>query len=114
MQGLWADGWFYISALGLLVSGALFFVLLGQYRAAAEAADRREGDMDAVPSVSPVLTPVSENPRPLPQAAPEPAPVAKAEPAPAPAPAATPAPSPKESSSGGLSPAIAFLQNIKA
>jgi hypothetical protein len=39
MPGLWADGWFYISSAGLLVSGALFFFLLGQYRAAADAAD---------------------------------------------------------------------------
>src|SRR5688572_27257204 len=39
MVGLWADGWFYISSAGLLVSGVLFFFLLSQYRAAAEAAD---------------------------------------------------------------------------
>ncbi len=42
MNGLWADGWFYISSAGLLVSGVLFFFLLGQYRAAADAADGRQ------------------------------------------------------------------------
>ena len=42
MMGLWADGWFYISSAGLLVSGVLFFFLLGQYRVASEAADATE------------------------------------------------------------------------
>jgi len=42
MNGLWADGWFYISTAGLLVSGVLFFFLLGQYRAAADAADEQD------------------------------------------------------------------------
>ena len=42
MMGLWADGWFYISSAGLLISGILFFFLLGQYRVASEAADATE------------------------------------------------------------------------
>ncbi len=42
MASLWGDGWFYISALGFLGSGALFLYLLGQYRSAVEEAD--EGD----------------------------------------------------------------------
>jgi hypothetical protein len=44
MVGLWADLWFYISSFGLLVSGVLFFFLLGQYRSAAAAADRAEAE----------------------------------------------------------------------
>ncbi|MBI4372023.1 MAG: hypothetical protein HY552_06975 [Elusimicrobia bacterium] len=47
MAGLLTDGWFYVSAAGLLVSGRLFFFLLSQYRAAAEAADRREPDAES-------------------------------------------------------------------
>lgn len=46
MVGLWTDVWFYISSLGLLVSGALFFFLLGQYRAASAAADRAEPEVE--------------------------------------------------------------------
>ena len=53
MNGFWTDGWFYISSAGLLVSGVLFFVLLGQYRAAAEAADR--GEPATEPETSPLL-----------------------------------------------------------
>jgi len=47
MMGLWADGWFYISSAGLLVSGILFFFLLGQYRIASEAADVTDGEQGA-------------------------------------------------------------------
>ncbi len=47
MQGLISDGWFYLSFASLFVSGTLFFFLLGQYRAAVEAADRPEGEADA-------------------------------------------------------------------
>ncbi|HBL17162.1 MAG TPA: hypothetical protein DD417_10565 [Elusimicrobia bacterium] len=54
MNGFWTDGWFYISSVGLLVSGVLFFVLLGQYRAAAEAADRGEPAAEPETPPSPV------------------------------------------------------------
>ncbi len=53
MPGLWTDAWFYVSALGLGVSLALFFALLSQYRAAADAADRAEdGASDTRPDAS--------------------------------------------------------------
>ncbi|MEK7389954.1 MAG: hypothetical protein AAB036_09660 [Elusimicrobiota bacterium] len=51
MVGLLGDGWFYISAAGLLISGVLFFFLLGQYRAACEAADATESDTVEAPVV---------------------------------------------------------------
>src|SRR5665213_2716893 len=60
MAGLLADGWFYISSAGLLVSGALFLFLLGQYRAATDAADQPEPEAAAephVPLVRPVFVP---------------------------------------------------------
>ena len=59
MMGLWADGWFYISSAGFLVSGVLFFFLLGQYRAASAAADATESDPPeiAVSAVHPVFVP---------------------------------------------------------
>ena len=47
-SGLWTDGWFYISAAGLLVSGVLFFFLLSQYRVAGEAADEPESEPSAL------------------------------------------------------------------
>lgn len=42
MNGLWADSWFYISVVGFLLSSVLFVFLLGQYRAAVEAAEDEE------------------------------------------------------------------------
>lgn len=120
MAGLFADGWFYISSAGLLVSGLLFFFLLGQYRAASEAADLDEDVETAEPehasdhAVKPVF--VREEPK---QAA---AVASVSEPSPAPAPA-TPktedysGPERRKdpaTTTGGISPAVVYLQNIKA
>ncbi len=58
MAGLLADGWFYISSAGLLVSGVLFFFLLSQYRAAADAADQPEPEA-AAESHAPLVRPLS-------------------------------------------------------
>ena len=49
MLSLLSDGWFYISAGGLLVSGYLFVYLLGQYRAAVEAEDEAVEDLPPQP-----------------------------------------------------------------
>lgn len=127
MPGLWADGWFYISSAGLLVSGALFFFLLGQYRAAADAADEAHVDepveTPATVPVRPVYIPDEpESSKPLPvAAAPAPAPAPVTVPvSPAPAPAPTPAPekakdalSTGSTTTGGISPAVVYLQNLK-
>ncbi len=122
MMGLWADGWFYISSAGLLVSGILFFFLLGQYRVASEAADVTEAAeapeaeaRDASP-IRPVYIPdeepaqqqvVSHSPR-EPEAAPKPEAKPKAE---------TEAPAERRrdpaNTTGGISPAVVYLQNIK-
>ena len=121
MMGLWADGWFYISSAGLLVSGVLFFFLLGQYRVASEAADATEGE--AVPERE-ASAPAAIRPVYIPD---EPAaskvvshaekPEAQPEPAPAPKPESTPAPVERRkdpaNSTGGISPAVVYLQNIK-
>ena len=111
MQALWADGWFYISSAGLLVSGSLFFFLLSQYRAAADAVD--VGDA-AEPEVEAVAAPVRrvfipEEPALAPKVASVPSEPALA---PAPAPASTPSTS-RENTTGGLSPAVVYLQNIQ-
>ncbi|MDP3541359.1 MAG: hypothetical protein Q8T11_02700 [Elusimicrobiota bacterium] len=116
MMGLWADGWFYISSAGLLISGILFFFLLGQYRLASEAADATEeqaADKEAaVPDVAvrPVYIPDEE-----PSAkvvshadAPEPEPKPKVEETPFVERRRDPA-----TSTGGISPAVVYLQNIK-
>lgn len=109
MQALWADGWFYISSAGLLVSGALFFFLLGQYRAAADAVDVRDSapetevEARAVP-VRPVYVP--EEPAPAPKLASVSAPAERTEPK-------TAASTPRESTTGGISPAVVYLQNIQ-
>ena len=116
MPGLWADGWFYISSAGLLVSGALFFFLLGQYRAAVDAADEAHGeDAAAEPVVASPVRPLyipdePEPPTPLKAAPPAPAPVAASP--------AVPAAEKKEgfsgaTSPGGISPAVVYLQNLK-
>ena len=109
MQALWADGWFYISSAGLLVSGALFFFLLGQYRAAADAVDVRDAapetevEARAVP-VRSVYVP--EEPAPAPKVASVAAPAGKPEPK-------TAASTPRENTTGGISPAVVYLQNIQ-
>src|SRR5689334_10252593 len=63
MSGLWADGWFYICAAGLLISAALFFFLLSQYRAAA-AAHQQADTQPGVNLVQPVYVPPAERPAP--------------------------------------------------
>lgn len=109
MAGLLADGWFYISSAGLLVSGALFFFLLGQYRAAADAADEAHGEETAVAEgaahapVRPVYIPEDSEP-----AKTVPLPVATASPAAEKRDALTGATLP-----GGVSPAMTYLQNLK-
>ncbi len=134
MASLWADGWFYISAGGFLVSCVLFVFLLGQYRAAVEAEDEDlVADGPALPS-SPaekiyIPKPVAEAPKPIsvapsPQPAPMPLKSVAAPEAPAlkpliveaPAPkAAAPAPQPakKAETTGPLSPALVYMQNLK-
>ncbi len=111
MVGLWADGWFYISSAGLLISGVLFLFLLGQYRVASEAADSTEveagedKDAHATESIRPVYNPepspapkvVSHAETPAPKT-PEPATESRRDPA---------------NTIGGLSPAVVYLQNIK-
>lgn len=125
MNGLWADGWFYISSAGLLVSGVLFFFLLGQYRAAADAADVRSVALEPEAEISPVRSVyIPEEP------APAPAPAVKVASVPSEPPAETPkAEAPKaeaaapdyagperrrENTTGGISPAVVYLQNIKS
>lgn len=125
MAGLLADGWFYISSAGLLVSGVLFFFLLGQYRAAAEAADQPEPEAAAEPHavVRPVYIPedtpapakvasVVHEDKPAEKPAEKTAPAATPAPAPAPA-AATPDSKRRENTTGGINPAVVYLQNIK-
>jgi hypothetical protein len=116
MSGLWGDGWFYISAVGFLVSSVLFVFLLGQYRSAVEASDEPEEGLPPMPlplSSVPINVPVvplhkpEKKPErtlvlppamPVPKPSPVPAPAPKPVPAPAvvtaPAPAAKPAPIP--------------------
>ena len=119
MAGLLADGWFYISSAGLLVSGVLFFFLLGQYRAATDAADQPEPEASAEPHhdvVRPIYIP-EETPAPSKIASvsheEKPAEKPAPEPAPAPAPAATPDAKRRENTTGGINPAVVYLQNIK-
>ncbi|MFI5361251.1 MAG: hypothetical protein ACHQ49_04720 [Elusimicrobiota bacterium] len=130
MVGLLADGWFYISSAGLLVSGVLFFFLLGQYRAANDAADQPEPETAAepfVPLVRPVWIPdESAAPAKLASVGGEkPAQRAPALEAPAPQPAqaaekpasqSAAAPGGRrsgDSTTGGVNPAVVYLQNIK-
>lgn len=119
MMGLWADGWFYISSAGLLVSGILFFFLLGQYRVASEAADATEEQAAEKEASAPD---VAVRPVYIPDDAPA-AKVASHTEAPQTQPQAEPAPKPAEppaerrrdpaTSTGGISPAVVYLQNIK-
>ncbi len=131
MTSLWGDGWFYLSGGGFLISSLLFVFLLGQYRAAIEA---EEGDEGAEPE--PQASAAAEKiyiPRPIePISSPklsivEPVAVLrKAAPVPSPSPSPAlgpdaetasekPAPEKKksENSTGGLSPAVVYLQNLK-
>jgi len=124
IQSLLGDVWFYAYAVGFLASLGLFAFLLGQYRAAVQAADHQPDTMQ------PVLKPVQVEPSGIKKtvllsaAAVEPVPVtpapAAAAPlvAPMPAPAAAPAPAPaakkSEMTTSGLSPAVVYLQNIKS
>src|SRR5688500_4818833 len=118
MMGLWSDGWFYISSAGLLVSGVLFFFLLGQYRVASEAADVTEGaevpeaaDKETSPAIRPIYIPDD-----VPAARVEShsdKPEAKVEPAPKPE-AEYPGPERRKdaaNTTGGISPAVVYLQN---
>lgn len=122
MAGLLADGWFYISSAGLLVSGVLFFFLLNQYRAAGEAADQPETEAVAEAQPAPVRRVyIPDEPAPSPKLVSVPAekPADKA-PAPATAPE-TPAAAPsaataekrRETTTGGVNPAVVYLQSIK-
>ena len=117
MVGLLADGWFYISSAGLLVSGVLFFFLLSQYRAANDAADHSE--LEASSEAHPVVRPLS-----ILEGSPAAATVASvAHEKPvenmaqaaekAPEPAATPVEKRRENTTGGINPAVVYLQNIK-
>ncbi len=120
--GLWADGWFYISAAGLLVSGVLFFFLLGQYRAAAAAAEDRAPSEAEAGTGELTVTPVYPAARPdAPEQTLASAPASEEKP-PTPAPAASkeetrteaPAERRRENTTGGISPAVVYLQNIKS
>jgi hypothetical protein len=100
LSGLWADGWFYISALGFLVSGALFFALLGQYRAAVEAADQNEPDLPVEAATSPLNVDFTPEPKrsfaPLASVAPAPSPSDK-----------------PDFQPSANSPALDYMKNIK-
>ena len=125
MMGLWADGWFYISSAGLLISGILFFFLLGQYSVASEAADATEAaepseaahgaDKEASSSaaIRPIYIPEEPSSPKVashvdkPEAKPEPKPKAETE-FTGPERRKDPA-----NTTGGISPAVVYLQNIK-
>ncbi len=116
MTGLFADGWFYISSAGLLVSGVLFFFLLGQYRAASEAADTADGaETEAEsPAHEPVAPVMVRDEKP----AEAPARVSsvekpKAEEVQTPAYAGPDRRKDPANTTGGLPPAVVYLQNIK-
>lgn len=57
MASLLSDGWFYVSALGFLVSCVFFVLFLGQYRAAVEAAEDEEGADSYEPQPVPLTAP---------------------------------------------------------
>jgi hypothetical protein len=142
VASLLGDGWFYISAVGFIGSGALFLYLLGQYRVAVEDAEESEA---VAPAPALTVKPVVVDPTPAmapvpivsqPQAKPVTAaslPTASATPVGSPAPdprkgglpaAAAPAqgggytgPDRRRgdlTASGSLSPAVVYLQNIKS
>lgn len=116
MGGLWGDGYFYLAAAGFLISFVLFLFLLGQYRAAVEGADESAETVPpspgpvpipSVPVVSSVVAPAEEKTL-----------VLERKPAEAPAEVKTPAYTGPErrradTTTGQLSPAVVYLQNIK-
>ncbi|MDE2314320.1 MAG: hypothetical protein KGL04_09120 [Elusimicrobia bacterium] len=76
-SGLWADGWFYLSAGGFLASAILFVYFLSNYRAAVEAEDEEflpEPEAEsAAEEAAPILHEKSPaHPEPAAIAAPEP------------------------------------------
>ncbi|MEK7233233.1 MAG: hypothetical protein AAB268_05420 [Elusimicrobiota bacterium] len=117
-MGLLTDGWFYISSAGLFGSGILFFFLLDQYRVASEAADVTEGEqgVDKDGSVSAAIRPVyipDEPPlveivsHPVREPEMKPKVEIKAEHS---------GPDQRKdatNATGGISPAVVYLQNIK-
>ncbi len=114
MMGLWADGWFYISSAGLLISGVLFFFLLGQYRVASEAADVTEGEKGMDQENSAAIRPV-RIPEETPSAAVASHPLHEPEPKPK-SDGAYAGPERRKdpaNTTGGISPAVVYLQNIK-
>lgn len=154
MASIWGDGWFYISALGFLGSGALFLYLLGHYRSAVEEAEdsdtaspldlTSDGPLSAKPFVveltpTPVASPVASQPKARTAALSSAIPSGIGEPSPSPTTAnvfpdarqggvasATPrdasgpgytGPERRRSDipgSGGISPAVVYLQNIQS
>ena len=115
MVGLWADGWFYIASAGLLVSAVLFFFLLGQYRAASEAADQTEPASALETQVSPiraVYAPVETPIRPIPSAPSERIEIKSTSALPASVPAGS-GEKRRDTATEGVSPAVVYLQNIK-
>ena len=119
MTGLLADGWFYISSAGLIVSGILFFFLLGQYRAASEAADQPE--IETAPAASEPRVPlvrsvwIPEEKEPEAHVASVPMDKPREQPAEAKPQPVSEAPEKRRDSSatGGVSPAVVYLQNMK-
>ncbi len=113
MMGLWTDGWFYISSAGLAVSGVLFFFLLGQYRAASEAADAGEPEKEAETHapIRPVYIPDEPAAASVAShAEPKAEPKSEAKTADYAGPERRKDPA---TSTGGISPAVVYLQNIK-
>src|SRR5947209_4746569 len=99
IQALLADGWFYVSGFGLMVSAVLFVYLNNQRRAAAAAADHHDGmEAEAPVAVRPVFVPVEPvaMPKPVPSVAPVMEEKPKAVEPVAAAPAPAPAPAPKK------------------
>lgn len=110
MNGFWTDGWFYISSAGLLVSGVLFFFLLGQYRAAAEAADRGEPATEPETSPAPVQPIYVDEPAAAARVASAPLKTPKDQ---APAPESSGPERRVENTADGISPTVVYLQNLQ-
>lgn len=130
MGGIWGDGYFYLAAAGFLISFVLFLFLLGQYRAAVEAGDDAPEPVPPVPAPSPVVptvtrfggadAPTIETAKPVekpvektlilekkPEAAPAPGPEVNT------ASYAGPERRKSDTTTGQLSPAVVYLQNMK-
>ncbi|MBI4375637.1 MAG: hypothetical protein HY549_04215 [Elusimicrobia bacterium] len=133
MTTIWADGWFYISGGGFLISSVLFVFLLNQYRAAIESEDESVSPEDIAPMPkpevyipkpveSPAPAPVAEPPQAAPGhmemgQAPRNNPPYSAAPKPVELPQVKAAEPPaerrkSETTTGGLSPAVVYLQNL--